>query len=129
MDAAHKDVMLRRLAVGWKHRRLGTAFRDVDDFGRRVAVDLGEVRKRGFDLEPAILFQGAGDESAAALLGFDDPVARQQIDRLPNGDAGDAELDGEQLVRRQSQALGPNSARDPLTKNIGNLGVFRNVAV
>ena len=74
-------------------------------------------------------FERAGDERAAALLGLDDAVAGQQIDRLADGDAGDAELGGQFLVRGQPQALRPYSARDPLPEDIGDLRVFRNVTV
>ena len=42
VHAAHEDITRRRLAVLWKQRRISTAFRDIDDLGRGVAVDLGE---------------------------------------------------------------------------------------
>ena len=129
MHAAHEDVMRRGLAILGKQRRVGAAFRDVDDLRRGVAVDFGKVGQRGLDLEPAVLLQRAGDEGAAALLGFDNSIPRQQIDGLPDRDAGDAEFGGEHFVRRQPQALRPNSARDPLAEDVRDLRVFWNMAV
>ena len=74
-------------------------------------------------------FRRAGHESALALLRFDDAVARQQLDRLPDGDARDAELLRQLLVGGQPKALGPDAARDALPEDVGDLRVFRNVAV
>jgi len=56
-------------------------------------------------------------------------LAGQQVDGLPDGDARDAEFGGQFLVGRQPQAQRPYPAGDPLTKNVGDLGVFRNMAV
>ena len=115
--------MRRRLAV-FKAARVGAAFRNVVIF-RRCARNLGEVRQRGLDLEPAILLQCAGNKGAAALPGFDDSIAGQQVDRLADGDTGDAEFYREFFIRWQPQALRPYSSGDTLAKDISDLGVFR----
>ena len=65
--------------------------------------------KRGLDLEPAVLLQLAGDEGAATLLGFEDAVARQQIDRLADRDPRDAEFRGEQLRLPAAASPAPRS--------------------
>ena len=121
--------MRRRLAVFGQQRRVGAAFRNVDDLRRCVAVDLGEVGQRGLDLEPVVPLQCAGDEGAAALPGFDDSIAGQQVDRLADGDTGDPKFCREFFIRWQPQALRPYSSGDTLAKDISDLGVFRNMAV
>src|SRR5262249_3293419 len=90
---------------------------------------LGEIGQCGLDLEPAILLQGSRYEGAFALLRFDDAVPRQQLDRLPDRDARHAELLRQLLVGRQPEAFGPYAACDPLPEDVGDLRVFRNVAV
>jgi hypothetical protein len=60
---------------------------------------------------------------------LDDSTAGQQFDGLSDGDAGDAELGGYQLIGRQLQAQCPYSARNPPPKDVGDLRVFWNVAI
>ena len=79
MHAPHEDLICRCLAVFGQQRRVGAALRNVDDFRRSVAVNLRKVGQSGFDLEPAILFQCAGDKRATALPGLDNAVTSQQV--------------------------------------------------
>jgi len=66
-----------------------------------------------------------GDKGAAALPGFDDSIAGQQVDRLADGDTGDAEFCSEFFIRWQPQALRPYSSGNTLAKDVSDLGVFR----
>ena len=66
-----------------------------------------------------------GDEGATALVGPQQAVLLQHGDGLAYGDAGDGELTGQQLVRRQPVALFPVAAADPAPQQFGKLGIQR----
>ena len=90
-----------------------------------MAIDLREFAQRGLHLERPRPGGPGGDEGAPALLGRDQPLALQQRDGLPHGDAGECEFLDQVLERRQARSRLPDATLDAAPQDVGQLRIAR----
>jgi hypothetical protein len=83
----------------------------------------------GRQLYPAIVVDSPGHECAATLEGFHEPFALQQLNRLPDGDPGHAELVFHLLEGGDLLPDRPVAVTDAPAQHRCNLQVARYAAV
>jgi hypothetical protein len=109
--------------------RGGTSVADESRLTTLLADRRDQAFPVGGELDPAVVLGRLGDEGAAALEGFHQALALQEVDGLAHGDAGDAELALQLFQRGNFVADRPAAVADASAQHGGNLQIAGDAAV
>ena len=125
MHPAHVPVAERRRPLALQKPRLLVGLDDMLEVGGVAAVHFRQVGEGGLDLQRPEAAGRGGDEGSPALLRREQPLSREDLDRLAHRDPPDAELFHQPVDRRNRLVLLPGAAADAVPQHAGDLRIAR----